>query len=341
MKKALAFLLTVILAVTPVLAMASAAYTPGTYEGTAKGFGGTVTVTVTVDESAITAVEATGGDETPAIGGAALATVAQAIVDAQGTGVDAVAGATITSNAVLQAADAALAQARGEEKTASVVADGVYTASATSYNRTGVGLDTVTLTAAFEDGKLTSVEVGEYSDTPAIGGMAFDLLAQEVVAQQSLGIDSVAGATVSSAGFFTAMADIVAQAGGDVAEWQSRPVEKRDPVTEEYEADVVVIGAGIAGLSATLEAASLGADVILVEKMEVLGSSTTRSEGYVQAAGTELQRENGVEDNVEALYEDIYSLYKDEPEVDGELIKQAAYDSTDYIQFLLDAGRNL
>lgn len=42
--------------------------------------------------------------------------------------------------------------------------------------------------------------------------MAFDLLAQEVVAQQSLGIDSVAGATVSSAGFFTAMADIVAQA---------------------------------------------------------------------------------------------------------------------------------
>lgn len=65
------------------------------------------------------------------------------------------------------------------------------------------------------------------------------------------------------------MADIVAQAGGDVAEWQSRPVEKRDPVTEEYEADVVVIGAGIAGLSATLEAASLGADVILVEKMEV------------------------------------------------------------------------
>lgn len=338
MKKALAFLLTVILAVIPVLAMASAAYTPGTYEGTAKGFGGTVTVTVTVDESAITAVEATGGDETPAIGGAALATVAQAIVDAQGTGVDAVAGATITSNAVLQAADAALAQARGEEKTASVVADGVYTASATSYNRTGVGLDTVTLTAAFEDGKLTSVEVGEYSDTPAIGGMAFDLLAQEVVAQQSLGIDSVAGATVSSAGFFTAMADIVAQAGGDVAEWQSRPVEKRDPVTEEYEADVVVIGAGIAGLSATLEAASLGADVILVEKMEVLGSSTTRSEGYVQAAGTELQRENGVEDSVEALYEDIYSLYKDEPEVDGELIKQAAYDSTDYIQFLLDAG---
>lgn len=98
-----------------------------------------------------------------------------------------------------------LRQARGEEKTASVVADGVYTASATSYNRTGVGLDTVTLTAAFEDGKLTSVEVGEYSDTPAIGGMAFDLLAQEVVAQQSLGIDSVAGATVSSAGFFTAM----------------------------------------------------------------------------------------------------------------------------------------
>lgn len=338
MKKTIALLLTVILAVLPVLGMASAAYTPGAYEASSKGFGGNVTVTVTVNESAITAIEAVGADETPTIGGAALPVVAQAILDAQGTEVDGVAGATVTSNAVIQAANAALAQARGEEQTVSAVADGIYTASAASYKRNGITLDTVTLTASFEGGKLTSVEVGEYGDTPAIGGMAFDQLAKEVVAEQSLGVDSVAGATVSSAGFFTAMADIIAQAGGDAAEWQSRPVQKREPATQEYDADVVVIGAGIAGLSATLEAANLGANVILVEKMEVLGSSTTRSEGYVQAANTELQREHGVEDNVEALYQDIYSLYKDEPEVEGDLIKQAAYNSTDYIQFLLDAG---
>ena len=51
---------------------AYAELTPGTYEGTAQGFGGTVTVKVTVDASAITAAEITGAGETPALGGAAI-----------------------------------------------------------------------------------------------------------------------------------------------------------------------------------------------------------------------------------------------------------------------------
>lgn len=59
--------------------------------------------------------------------------------------------------------------------------------------------------------------------------MAFDLLAQEVVAQQSLGIDSVAGATVSSAGFFTAMADIVAQAAATWPNGRAAPLRSAIP----------------------------------------------------------------------------------------------------------------
>ena len=72
-------------------AMASAE----TYTASAKGFGGDVTVNVTVEDGKITAVDATGISETPALGGAAMPELAQAIVDAQTPYVDTVSGATL------------------------------------------------------------------------------------------------------------------------------------------------------------------------------------------------------------------------------------------------------
>lgn len=89
-----------------------AAYTAGTYTGTAKGYGGDVTVTITVDASSITDVKVEGADETPEVGGAALDSLAQAIKDAGSAEIDGVAGATVTSDAVKAAAADALAQAK-------------------------------------------------------------------------------------------------------------------------------------------------------------------------------------------------------------------------------------
>lgn len=88
-------------------AMASAE----TYSASAKGFGGDVTVTVTVEDGKITAAEAAGISETPALGGAAMPQLCEAIVANQTPYVDTVSGATLTSNAVTEAAAAALAQA--------------------------------------------------------------------------------------------------------------------------------------------------------------------------------------------------------------------------------------
>ena len=83
----------------------------GTYTGTAEGFGGEVSVTVTIEGGAITAVDAAGDSETATIGGAALPELAQAILDAQSPDIDGVAGATVTSTAVMAAAKDALTQA--------------------------------------------------------------------------------------------------------------------------------------------------------------------------------------------------------------------------------------
>ena len=88
-------------------AMASAE----TYSASAKGFGGDVTVTVTVEDGKIAAAEAAGISETPALGGAAMPQLCEPIVANQTPYVDTVSGATLTSNAVIEAAAAALAQA--------------------------------------------------------------------------------------------------------------------------------------------------------------------------------------------------------------------------------------
>ncbi len=88
-------------------------YTPGTYRSTAQGVG-TVVVTMTFSEDAITDVEIDASGETASIGGAYVDEYRQAILDNQSSQFDAISGATVTSNAVMEAAENCIKQARGE-----------------------------------------------------------------------------------------------------------------------------------------------------------------------------------------------------------------------------------
>lgn len=88
---------------------ATAAGEAKTLTGTAKGFGGDVTVTVTVSGDDITAVEAVGDSETQGIGSNAIDQLPALIVEADSTEVEAVSGATVTSNAIIEAVNSALA----------------------------------------------------------------------------------------------------------------------------------------------------------------------------------------------------------------------------------------
>lgn len=93
-------------------AAADVTYTPGTYEGTAKGFGGDVKAVVVIGDAGIESVELTGDGETPQLGGEALKTLAPAFVEAGSADVDGVAGCTISSTAAKEAVQAALDQAQ-------------------------------------------------------------------------------------------------------------------------------------------------------------------------------------------------------------------------------------
>lgn len=86
-------------------------YVPGTYTVNVRGMGGKFDVDVTFDAESIVSIEAPVHHETENIGTRALEEVIPAIIEAQSTDVDAVSGATITSNAIKTAVDEAIAQA--------------------------------------------------------------------------------------------------------------------------------------------------------------------------------------------------------------------------------------
>ncbi len=318
-------------------------YTPGTYEGTARGYGGDITVTVTVDANAITDVQITGDSETPGIGSNAVEQLPALILEAQSAEVDGISGCTYSSNAIKEAAQEALDQAAGKAESSGselTMTDGTYTAQTVSYAEVN-GLATegqLTMSVTIADNQITDISVDEYTDTDIIGGMAFPILAEEVIASQSLAVDTISGATVSSNAFLTALTDCIRQAGGDPSVLSAREVIKPDAQTSQYDTQILVIGAGMAGLTAAIEAASQGAEVLLLEKNEVLSSSTTRSLGFIVGAGTATQEAAGISDNADAFYEDIYELYQDEEQLDTDLLRYMADHSGELNAWLADNG---
>ena len=105
MKRFAAMLIALVMVLTMVPAMAES------FTGTAKGFGGDVTVTLTIDNGVITDAKAEGADETPGVGTPALEKLPAAMMAGNTVNVDVVGGATFTSNAVIEAAKAALVAA--------------------------------------------------------------------------------------------------------------------------------------------------------------------------------------------------------------------------------------
>ena len=88
----------------------------GVYESTAKGFGGDVTVSVTLEGGRIVDVKAVGDKETAGVGSRAIDELPGKMIEANSTDVEAVTGATITSSAIKAAAAQALAQAAGTDR---------------------------------------------------------------------------------------------------------------------------------------------------------------------------------------------------------------------------------
>lgn len=190
------------------------------------------------------------------------------------------AAAGAASDAAAAAAEST-AEAVSEEVVATVneaVGSGSYTPG--TYTATAQGLGKVTMTATFDETSITAIELDVSEETADIGGVAADELISQCLAAQSSDIEGVSGATLTTNAVKKALDDCIAQASGTAAaaggaeaasssddDWLGEAPEISDAdVTEEAETEVLVIGLGLAGVSAARSAAEEGAKVFAVEK---------------------------------------------------------------------------
>ena len=156
------------------------------------------------------------------------------------------------------------------EETTQAYTPGTYTAAA--YGMAGY----VRVKVTFDETSITEIKIDDENQTVGICEEVYDTIPAAIVASQSLGVDMVAGATITSAAVISAVSQCVAQAGGDASALAKVevPVESAD---EELDFDVVVVGAGLAGFSAAIKAAQDGAKVALLEKQGVMGTAVFSS----------------------------------------------------------------
>ena len=174
---------------------------------------------------------------------------------------------------------------------------------------TGVGAGKngdITVEVTFSAEKIERITVVSHSETPSLSDAAIANIPTQIVEAQSLGVDAVSGATYTSNGIMEAVADAVKQAGGDVEALKSVQIAAGEHVEEELTTDVVVVGGGGAGMSAAVRLAELGQQVILFEKASFLGGAISVSGGNQVIMGSQLQADNGVEDDsVESMVADF------------------------------------
>ncbi len=172
--------------------------------------------------------------------------------------------------------------------------DGTYEGSAPSM------AGTLKVKVTVKDGEITKIDVVDNPDTPILSDMAIEHVNEAILKDQNWNVDSASGATVTSTALKQAVKTALA---GAVVEGVTK-TSKNVVTKKSYETDVLVVGAGGAGLSAAITAHDTGAKVLVIEKMPIVGGNTIRAEGGLNAAGTKLQKAKGIEDSAELFYED-------------------------------------
>lgn len=315
-------------------------YTPGTYSATAQGFGGEVAVTMTFDAGSITEVSIVGEKETPDIGEKAVTEMPPQIMAAQSVEVDGVSGATMTSKAVKTAAANCIAQAKGESGTAAVkMAPGTYTAYAESYRaRDGLNVTvTVSETAITE----ISVDTVNTSDTSTILQSAIDKLIPRMIENQSVSVDAITGATVSSnaikSAAETALAEALTAGGSDASAIRAFYVSvPKGSEQKTIDTEVLVIGMGGSGTTAALSAAESGAKVLAIDKAgKYGGTSAITSEGlFVNPERFQAEHNDGKDYTDADVMYNAWVTYG-EGDAKEELVHRMIYESGQVLDWLV------
>lgn len=186
-------------------------------------------------------------------------------------------------------------------KAPSTFKPGVYTATVTGHNAP------MTVKVTLSKDRIEAIDTSENLETIGVGKVGLKLMGDKIVKYQSLGVDAITGATISSAALYSGVKQCLNEAGADMKA-MTRKVEKHPAGEVKMDADVVVIGGGGSGLAAAIAAHQAGAKkVVVLEKLGFVGGSTNVSEGALNAPDPERQGKQGIEDSVEKFYTQTYN----------------------------------
>lgn len=154
--------------------------------------------------------------------------------------------------------------------------DGTYTSTVNGHNAP------LTVKVTIANNKIENIDVSKNLETIGVGKLALNRLAKHIKDTQSVNVDNVTGATLSSFAIKKGVRDCLTQAGADKSEFNKK-VDVYPTNDETLKTQIVIVGGGGAGLAAAVSAVQNGAKVVVLEKLGYLGGSTNVSGGAFNA----------------------------------------------------------
>ena len=247
-----------------------------------------------------------------------ITTSRRSFVKGAGAGIAAVAATSMISGVAF-----------ADDAKASEVKDGTYTAAAR-----GKHAD-VNVEVTVEGGKVTDIKIGDNIEMPGMVESVEKVMLPLIIDNQTLNVDTVTGSTITSMAVLNAVSDACKQAGLEAsmsAAEHAAPVYEAPATTD---ADVIVLGAGGAGLSAALTAVKAGKTAIVLEKLPSIGGNTQISGGGMAAPCNWMQKEEGIEDSPELFESDIIAG-GDDTDQDHDLVNVLANSALESAEWLRD-----
>ena len=156
----------------------------------------------------------------------------------------------------------------------------------------GFGGD-VTVTLTLTDGKITGCTAKGADETKGVGSKAIEQLPAAIAESGSIAVDGVSTATITSNAIKEAAAAAITAAGLKPEDFQTAVENNAEPAEDStVDTDIVIVGAGGAGMTAALTATSEGKSVVIVESQPVVGGNSVRATGGMNAGKTVYQDEN-------------------------------------------------
>ena len=178
-------------------------------------------------------------------------------------------------------------------------------------------MGTIKVSVVVNENAIESVTILEQNETPSIAAPALEQIPAAIVANQSLVVDTMAGATVTSKAIIAATEAALIAAGADVEAFKAVEVVDDPAEVIEVTTDVVVVGAGGAGVAAAVEAFDKGATVVLLEKTGAIGGTTATSQGMIAGYETYKTKEQDIHYTVDQMYHNLMNnaSYRLDPEL--------------------------